>query len=63
MFWGSSFVAGPQGEFLWRAPNDREVETVVDVDLEYSEQVRRWWPFLRDRRIDSYGNLLRRYVD
>lgn len=63
MFWGSSFVAGPQGEFIWRAPNDIEIETVVDVDLGHSEQVRRWWPFLRDRRIDSYGNILRRYVE
>lgn len=55
-FWGNSFVAGPQGEFLFRAPSDTEVEAVVDVDLGRSEQVRRWWPFLRDRRIDAYGD-------
>ena len=56
-FWGSSFVAGPQGEFLFQAPADREVEAVVNVDMERSENVRRWWPFLRDRRIDSYKGL------
>ena len=63
MFWGSSFVAGPQGEFLWQAPTDAEVEQVIDVDMARSEQVRRWWPFLRDRRIDAYGNLTRRFID
>ena len=62
-FWGSSFIAGPQGEFLYRAPADREVETIVDIDMYRSEQVRRWWPFLRDRRIDAYGNLTRRFID
>lgn len=62
-FWGSSFIAGPQGEFLYRAPSDREVETIVDIDMHRSEQVRRWWPFLRDRRIDAYGNLTRRFID
>ncbi len=62
-FWGGSFVAGPQGEFLYRAPFDKEVETVVEVDLERSEQVRRWWPFLRDRRIDDYADLTRRFID
>lgn len=62
-FWGGSFVAGPQGEFLYRAPFDKEVETVIDVDLERSEQVRRWWPFLRDRRIDDYADLTRRFID
>ncbi|MCI9054172.1 MAG: carbon-nitrogen hydrolase [Muribaculaceae bacterium] len=62
-FWGNSFVAGPQGEFLFRAPSDTEVEAVVDVDLGRSEQVRRWWPFLRDRRIDAYGDITRRFVD
>ncbi len=62
-FWGGSFVAGPQGEFLYRAPFDKEVETIIDVDLELSEQVRRWWPFLRDRRIDDYDNLTRRFLD
>lgn len=62
-FWGGSFVAGPQGEFLYRAPFDKEVETIIDVDLERSEQVRRWWPFLRDRRIDDYDGLTRRFLD
>jgi N-carbamoylputrescine amidase len=62
-FWGNTFVAGPQGEFLYRAPNDREAEEVIDVDLQRSENVRRWWPFLRDRRIDAYGGLTSRYLD
>jgi len=62
-FWGSSFVAGPQGEFLYRANTTDEVAVVVDVDLQRSEQVRRWWPFLRDRRIDAYQNILQRYVE
>lgn len=62
-FWGSSFVAGPQGEFIYQAPDDAEAEAVIEVDMKRSEQVRRWWPFLRDRRIDSYGELLKRFVD
>ena len=62
-FWGSSFVAGPQGEFLFRASSDREETAVVDVDLGRSEQVRRWWPFLRDRRIEEYGGIVKRYID
>ncbi len=62
-FWGSSFVAGPQGEILYRANTTDEVAVVVDVDLQRSEQVRRWWPFLRDRRIDAYQNILQRYVE
>ncbi len=62
-FWGSSFVAGPQGEMLYRAPRDEEATQVVDVDMRRSEQVRRWWPFLRDRRIDAYGDICRRYID
>lgn len=62
-FWGSSFVAGPQGEFLYQAPTDMEVSTVVDVDLNRSEHVRRWWPFLRDRRIDAYGDITKRFID
>ena len=62
-FWGSSFVAGPQGEFIYRAPDDEEAIAIVEVDLHRSEQVRRWWPFLRDRRIDSFGALTRRYID
>jgi len=62
-FWGTSFVAGPQGEFLARASTDQPEVLVVDVDLARSENVRRWWPFLRDRRIDSYGDLTRRFRD
>ena len=62
-FWGTSFVAGPQGELLYEAPTDREVETVVDVDMQRSEQVRRWWPFLRDRRIENYDGLTKRFID
>ncbi len=62
-FWGSSFVAGPQGEMQYRAPKDEEVSVIVDVDLRRSEQVRRWWPFLRDRRIDAYDEILKRFVD
>ena len=62
-FWGTSFVAGPQGELLFEAPKDQEVVTVVDVDMQRSEQVRRWWPFLRDRRIDHYGDITRRFID
>lgn len=62
-FWGSSFVAGPQGEFLWRASAVEEQRKVVDVDLKHSEQVRRWWPFLRDRRIENYGEITCRFID
>ena len=62
-FWGTSFVAGPQGELLYEAPTDQEVETVVEVDMKRSEQVRRWWPFLRDRRIDEYQDLSKRFID
>ena len=62
-FWGSSFVAGPQGELLFRAEKDQETATVVEVNIARSELVRRWWPFLRDRRIDSYGDITRRYID
>lgn len=62
-FWGSSFVAGPQGEFIYRAPDNSEAEAIVEIDMKRSEQVRRWWPFLRDRRIDAYGNLTKRYID
>lgn len=62
-FWGSSFVAGPQGELLFRAPEKDAVNALVEVPLERSEQVRRWWPFLRDRRIDKYGDIVRRFID
>lgn len=62
-FWGSSFVAGAQGEFLYRASKDEEESVVVDVDMQRCESVRRWWPFLRDRRIDEFGPLTRRFID
>ena len=62
-FWGSSFVAGPQGEFLFRASSEEEACTLVEVDLAHSEQVRRWWPFLRDRRIEEYGAITKRFID
>ncbi len=62
-FWGTSFVCGPQGEILYEASETDEERVVLTVDLEHSEQVRRWWPFLRDRRIDSYGDITRRFID
>ena len=62
-FWGSSFVAGPQGEMLHRASDSEEESIVVDIDLAHGEQVRRWWPFLRDRRIEEYGGIVRRFLD
>ena len=62
-FWGSSFVAGPQGELIYRAPNDSEDLQVINIDMDRSEQVRRWWPFLRDRRIECYGDLDKRFLD
>ena len=62
-FWGSSFVAGPQGELLFRAEKDQETATVVEINIARSELVRRWWPFLRDRRIDHYGDITRRFID
>ena len=61
-FWGSSFVCGPQGEMLARASVDREENLVVDLALQRSENVRRWWPFLRDRRIEEFGGLTRRFL-
>lgn len=62
-FWGTSFVAGPQGEFLYEATAEQEETVVVDLDLSRSETVRRMWPYLRDRRIDHYGDLLKIYRD
>ncbi len=62
-FSGSSFVAGPQGELIYRAPNVAEDMQVLDIDMERSEQVRRWWPFMRDRRIECYGDLNKRFLD
>ena len=62
-FWGSSFVCGPQGDMLFRAPKDEDCVEVVEVDMARSENVRRWWPFLRDRRIDEYGDILKRFAE
>ena len=62
-FWGTSFVAGPQGELIYESSEDDEESFIVSLDLEHSEQVRRWWPFLRDRRIDSYADITRRFID
>ena len=62
-FWGSSFVAGPQGELHYQACTDDEESIIVNIDLERSENVRRWWPFLRDRRIDNYGDITKRFID
>ena len=62
-FWGSSFAVGPQGEIHYRASNDEEESIVIKVDMHHSEQVRRWWPFLRDRRIDYYQDITKRYID
>ena len=63
LFWGFSFIAGPQGELLYQAPSDKETEAIVEIDMERSEQVRRWWPFLRDRRIENYGGITKRFLD
>ena len=62
-FWGTSFVAGPQGELLYEAPEQEEAAVIVNVDMQRSEQVRRWWPFLRDRRIDEYKEITKRYIN
>ena len=62
-FWGTSFVAGPQGELLFEAPEKEACQTIVTVDMQRQETVRQWWPFLRDRRIDSYGDIVRRFID
>jgi len=62
-FWGTSFVCGPQGEVYYEASTEEEESVIVAVDMHHSEQVRRWWPFLRDRRIDSYAEIVKRYID
>ena len=62
-FWGNSFIAGPQGELLAQASNTQPENVVIKVDMERSENVRRWWPFLRDRRIDAYDGLTKRFID
>lgn len=63
LFWGNSFVAGPQGEILAQASNTKEENLVASIDMGRSENVRRWWPFLRDRRIDEFKDLTRRFID
>ena len=62
-FWGSSFVAGPQGEIHYQACDNDEESVVIDIDLDHYEDVRRWWPFLRDRRIEAYGDITKRFID
>jgi len=62
-FWGTSFIAGPQGEIYYEASNEEEESVIVSVDLDHSEDVRRWWPFLRDRRIEEYSGITRRFID
>lgn len=62
-FWGGSFVAGPQGELIARADTDAPENMVVEIDMARSENVRRWWPFLRDRRIEEFGLLTKRFID
>jgi N-carbamoylputrescine amidase len=62
-FWGSSFMAGPQGEIIVQSPMGEEENRVVEIDLNRSEEVRRWWPFFRDRRIDAYEGLMKRFID
>ena len=62
-FWGSSFIAGSQGELFYRASENEEESLVVELDMERCEQVRRWWPFLRDRRIEDYTEITKRFID
>lgn len=62
-FWGHSFVAGPQGEFLAAAGNQEPENLIAEINMKRSEHVRRWWPFLRDRRIDAYEDLTKRFID
>lgn len=62
-FWGSSFVAGPQGEILWRGSDEKEENQLVEIDLQRSDDVRRIWPFFRDRRIDAFSEITKRFID
>lgn len=62
-FWGTSFIAGPQGELLYESSETEEESIIASIDLDHSEDVRRWWPFLRDRRIDEYGDITKRFID
>ena len=63
LFWGSSFVSGPQGEILWQAGTEEETAQLIEIDRQRTENVRRWWPFFRDRRTDAYSELTRRWID
>ncbi|MDR1524852.1 MAG: carbon-nitrogen hydrolase [Tannerella sp.] len=62
-FWGHSFACGPQGEIIAQLPDDKEAASVVELDIKRSEEVRRWWPFLRDRRIDAFDRITKRFID
>jgi Predicted amidohydrolase len=62
-FWGNSFVCGPQGEMLYEAPSEEEIVEIIEIDKKRTDTVRRWWPFFRDRRIDEYGKLTKRWID
>jgi N-carbamoylputrescine amidase len=62
-FWGSSFISGPQGEILAQASHDKEEILLAEIDLDLMEDVRRNWPFLRDRRVDAYGDITKRFID
>ena len=62
-FWGNSFVAGPQGEIIQQASDRKEENFIVEIDLKRSENVRRIWPFFRDRRIDAFGEIIKRFID
>ena len=62
-FWGSSFVSGPQGELISIAPENEEAFICTEIDLDRTEEVRRWWPYLRDRRIDKFDELTQRFID
>lgn len=62
-FWGSSFVAGPQGEIVWQASDDKEEIKILEIDLQRTETVRRMWPFFRDRRVDAFSDINKRFID
>jgi N-carbamoylputrescine amidase len=62
-FWGNSFACGPQGEILYQAPFDQEIIQIIDIEIRRAENVRRWWPFMRDRRIDAYDEINKRFRD
>jgi N-carbamoylputrescine amidase len=62
-FWGSSFVAGPQGEVILKGSKDNEENILLEIDLNRTEEVRRMWPFFRDRRIDAFGDITNRWLE